>query len=524
MRVLAKTFSKRLVGFSFYLAWNFATLYCCSLTTYYLFHASLEMVWLMAGLFELLAATAVVLGARRGWRIDSRQMGLIAAACGAVGSFFVWLCHFAADLFFMLFPVAGFFVGAGLALMGAIWGIRLEEHDETMIEFSVPFAFALSFIVYFIVLFLKISSVFDLVLVAAFPFASMWLAFRRRGADGEKTAPVAGQAAGAFAGKRTVPGSIDRATSNGTENRMGIGWMLPVGALFAALWFQTAFLRILTMPLVVGDRLTYFLYPFSVAFLLSVVGFLFCLNIVRRLDFTLMFRWGLPLLVLSYAALFVDMHSEVQRTLAFTLNFMGMFGILLSAWVSAAKQARRAGGGAATLFSILLGAEGAGIFLGCAAGLALTATMNDAFVQAGSLAALALTVLVVMVTGFSPHLKLERGSALLHVPAGALEEGADAEGVAEDAAHGNEQLDKLFMQKAQRLKKDYLLTDRETEVAALLIAGRSRPYIRDELVISLNTVHVHVRNIFSKCGIHSQQDLIELARKSDPEAPRASGS
>ena len=47
-----------------------------------------------------------------------------------------------------------------------------------------------------------------------------------------------------------------------------------------------------------------------------------------------------------------------------------------------------------------------------------------------------------------------------------------------------------------------------------LIAGRSRPYIRDELVISLNTVHAHARNIFSKCNVHSQQELIDLAQSS----------
>ena len=49
-------------------------------------------------------------------------------------------------------------------------------------------------------------------------------------------------------------------------------------------------------------------------------------------------------------------------------------------------------------------------------------------------------------------------------------------------------------------------------MAELLLAGRSRPYIRDELIISLNTVHAHARNIYAKCGVHSQQEFMDLLR------------
>ena len=73
-------------------------------------------------------------------------------------------------------------------------------------------------------------------------------------------------------------------------------------------------------------------------------------------------------------------------------------------------------------------------------------------------------------------------------------------------------LDSLFGVQADALRSEYGLTKRETEIAAMLLAGRSRPYIRDELVISLNTVHSHAKNIFAKCGVHSQQELMDLAR------------
>ena len=43
--------------------------------------------------------------------------------------------------------------------------------------------------------------------------------------------------------------------------------------------------------------------------------------------------------------------------------------------------------------------------------------------------------------------------------------------------------------------------------------GRNRPYIRDELFISLNTVNAHARSIYAKCNVHSQQELLDLARE-----------
>lgn len=73
-------------------------------------------------------------------------------------------------------------------------------------------------------------------------------------------------------------------------------------------------------------------------------------------------------------------------------------------------------------------------------------------------------------------------------------------------------LDEAFLQQAERLRGRFGLTPRETEVAALLLAGRSRPYIRDELVISLHTVHTHARSILAKCAVHSQQELMDKAR------------
>ena len=72
------------------------------------------------------------------------------------------------------------------------------------------------------------------------------------------------------------------------------------------------------------------------------------------------------------------------------------------------------------------------------------------------------------------------------------------------------QIEDACLQRAAIIQRRYGLTEREAQIAALLLEGRSRPYICDELVISLNTVHTHARSIYSKCGVHSQREFMEL--------------
>ncbi len=51
------------------------------------------------------------------------------------------------------------------------------------------------------------------------------------------------------------------------------------------------------------------------------------------------------------------------------------------------------------------------------------------------------------------------------------------------------------------------LTDRESEVAQLLVQGRSYKEIADNLSITLETVRWHIKNIYPKVGVHSRSEL-----------------
>ena len=54
------------------------------------------------------------------------------------------------------------------------------------------------------------------------------------------------------------------------------------------------------------------------------------------------------------------------------------------------------------------------------------------------------------------------------------------------------------------------LTDRESEIAALLIKGRTYKMIASELYVSENTVKSHIKNIYSKLNIQSRMELVNL--------------
>ncbi|MDE8702068.1 LuxR C-terminal-related transcriptional regulator [Adlercreutzia equolifaciens] len=60
------------------------------------------------------------------------------------------------------------------------------------------------------------------------------------------------------------------------------------------------------------------------------------------------------------------------------------------------------------------------------------------------------------------------------------------------------------------LAQSHGLSGRETEILGYLARGRSQPYIREELVLSKNTVATHVKHIYQKLNVHSRQELLDL--------------
>ncbi len=55
------------------------------------------------------------------------------------------------------------------------------------------------------------------------------------------------------------------------------------------------------------------------------------------------------------------------------------------------------------------------------------------------------------------------------------------------------------------------LSAREKEVLTLALRGRTNERIAQELFIAKSTADTHLRRIYSKCGVHSRQELLDMA-------------
>ena len=63
----------------------------------------------------------------------------------------------------------------------------------------------------------------------------------------------------------------------------------------------------------------------------------------------------------------------------------------------------------------------------------------------------------------------------------------------------------------ERLASRYSLSPRESEILTYLLNGYSLAAIRNELYIAKGTVDTYVQRIYRKCGVHSRQELVDLA-------------
>lgn len=519
---------KDAVGLALYLGWVYCAFFGCGLAEPDPASVgrpadwSLERLWMAAGAAQALGAVAGLaldLLARRVERHDiSRPVHIAALACAVLGTVTLWASWFdGARLFETLFWGGGALCGVAMALFTMAWGRRLSSFDEMRIEFTVPLAFTVAFVLYLIMLLWKPSSVFELVVVCLMAVLSCALLTPRR-ADGQ-------------AG-RSVGGAVAASSSQ----RRGV---LSFLVLVAALWVQVAYFRVLATPALSGNRFTHYLYPFLMAAVVSAVMLLLCIRISRYLNITLAYRWGLPLFVLAYVPVFIGYDDPTLRIAAYAINFLGMFGVQFGCWIGASKYVRRSRANPAAVFGAFALGEGLGIFVGCFLGLEAVQTLDRPTLMSVSMVLLAAVEFVALAVGFNPNWTFNRAGRRPCAPMGSVTPapgaavsasgGVSASAAAPVPGTGAEtpatagegsfsSLGDVLRSQAESLRITYGLTSRETEVAMLLLGGRTRAYIRDELFVSLNTVGVHVRNIFAKCGVHSVQELMDLARHDENAA------
>lgn len=75
-----------------------------------------------------------------------------------------------------------------------------------------------------------------------------------------------------------------------------------------------------------------------------------------------------------------------------------------------------------------------------------------------------------------------------------------------------------FRRACGRIAADGGLTPREAEVMRLVVRGRSGTFVQDKLFISKSTFQTHMRNLYKKLDVHSNQELLDLLERTLDEA------
>ena len=522
-----KMLCRRNIGFAFFLAWNYIALYGCGMAIGSFVPYNLEFIWLVAAASTALVAGVATAGITRGRVFDEARMGKVAAANAIVGNVALWSSYAFKQFFWVLFPIAGVTYGVTIALFTIAWGARLTACNEARIEFDVVACLAIAFALYTVTLPIKLWGTIDLAAECILPCLSAWLVARPFD-DPDDAWAKARQAHGVaspFGHHEVEDGHTEGDVQAGSGAQAEVRPLPAVNStapeapsltkaliMMGSLWFLVAFLRVVDAPVNAYNRYDRYLIAFSIGFIVTLVLFVVLIHAMRYVDMSMGFRWLLPFAALNVLVLWAGGESLTCHKAAYAIVHAGMFGMQMSTWIALAKYLRRASVAPAPAFAGYALAEGLGIFLGCGSALLAVKLLDERDLFCAILAAMCLVVLVVMMTGFSPDWYFSRTSHQSNQvtrPVETEEEAAAPVVPDKNAAH-----DEMMRERAEMLRDAFGLTERETEVCALLLGGRSRPFIRDELGISLNTVHAHARNILSKCGVHSQRELIDL----DPSA------
>lgn len=222
----------------------------------------------------------------------------------------------------------------------------------------------------------------------------------------------------------------------------------------------------------------------SVALLFTVLYLVF-----KDMDVVRVYRWVLPLMAVGYtlAPLLPDAHQIAGPMLA-AIGY-GLFDLL--SWIVMARYVHDGRADAMRVFGLGVGATMAGRACGTAVGAVLEGLVEAGLVAFSSISLVMVFLLIVVCALVLPERSL-----------GALAAGGFSDGAAAPACTGEDPCDVLAQAGG--------LTPRETDVLHLLARGRNAQVIGRELSIATGTVQAHVKHVYAKLGVHTQQELIDL--------------
>lgn len=220
----------------------------------------------------------------------------------------------------------------------------------------------------------------------------------------------------------------------------------------------------------------------------------------QRIDLQSLFKGLYPLAALSL--FLTGLPRECAGALGIALGAAGQWALYVSVWLYAAERCRARTAGALRRFVEARAPFDAGIVLAALGVVGLTQLMG----AAAPVALLPYLLFGALVACVFAH-------ALLPPMDAAVDEVV----IPSDTGASLPVLDDLMAARSQRFASRYALSERESQILLYILRGYSTAAIRNELVIAKGTVDTYIQRIYRKCGVHSRQELVELAEREGPQ-------
>lgn len=521
IKTINATFKPRYLGLGFVWAWVY-----CAFQTPVLF-PDREGVSINADASWLASALAVVvslfvfgfLWRRRNLR-NLASLHWTAGILVAAGTMLSVLCSSYFPSLTLISVLSGILSGIGTAWLCIFWVDAMTQLDIEHIEVMVPSAFGITLVCSLIVP--AIQGFVGVLVIAVLPIISSFLL---QSVYRNSTAHL------------SLPndlGSIDPTTSSTTHTIVKSDRSIPdsirpiliragitLGMFYAAIGFTDG------ISALNWEHISQLSLGLA-AFVGSLCGLLMALGFVLyaiRVDFQSLCRWLTPLMVLmlalvSWPAPIAHVFSEMLGVIADTVMQVIIYVYIIS-------LARRRIVSAALGLGIVQGFVQIGVLIGNVAGERVAYFVSQDAINIFAVV-LTLICIVVFATLLVPQrtqsivpaktnkdvFQNEDSNTPLSVPASVFFSNNNNEGDDSSPQAGldmtAESSELPTLSRCEELAQHYNLSRRETEILEYLAKGRSQPYIREELMLSKNTVATHVKHIYQKLNVHSKQELIDL--------------
>lgn len=427
---------------------------------------SLEPLWLLSILSNVLCYGALfILARRRGNAGHVGAAALIAALLTSIGTVLIsfppatW-----ADASTVTYVLGALLTGVGSAIEVILWAELLANLGARQVVVYSVFATIAGCMLFFLIT--LIPDIAARCLTAALPIVEMWLLIRH---------------------KQLLPREEDNAKK--ASERAASDWrpFIEIAAISLFFGFSYGMMKgffaggaedLITMRDLLNVS----------ALILGAIAILLTMSVLR-MDFRHMtYQVALPLMAAGFILYSLGYPYDLIGFAAHQMGYQYFYIIIWALWAVIAYERHQT---AAQVASVSMMAIMTGQLVGSMLGAQLMALAADRYAVAVVAACSVFVILLVALFAFeSPFPGSDRN---LFSPAPTGEKDAPR-----------------FKLSIQQLARTRGLSPRETEVFEYLAKGRNCSFISTQLIISEETAKTHIKRIYRKFGVHSQQALLDL--------------